>query len=469
MSRKAAAGNAGTAGKAGTSGKPRLTNAIDVALQAQVDAQLMEQGAFAPLEYLIDSGRLIYSDYESWRRREIETLDDVLMGSREKILAEITQAVNYARSIGLVEQTQEFHSWTAEMGVSTDAAAGNLAAPYASSASASEIQTGTSRPSQPTLLRLSADPQVHRLLAGRHIPAQNAPQMDLFFDNPVVALTNGIARALAARNISDAEQQIDRLYQQAPNHADLASFDRLLAALTHLNLPIADAQAELDFLLDITPMAKRLLGSEARDLLSPLWRHLADALDGRAFSPDHADLHRSFALTQAQDWPAVSASVLNELAWQQHPTLCLRLAQSSFYRRRRTEALTAWCHLCWRAPKQAEEALDSRRQADSEIAGLWQKFLELDEEESAANGESQVLTPADFPAFLLLHQPDLAQHLSADLPTGNTPGEAHYRCVHRWIQAHRARHQDEEMAQRKMLQASQPVLFGYLKRTVDAR
>jgi hypothetical protein len=74
---------------------------IDIALQTQVDTQILEQGAFAPLEFLIDSGRLLHSDYESWRRRQIDSLDDVLMGSKTKIRAQLDAAIGYARSIGL--------------------------------------------------------------------------------------------------------------------------------------------------------------------------------------------------------------------------------------------------------------------------------------------------------------------------------------------------------------------------------
>jgi hypothetical protein len=73
--------------------------------------------------------------------------------------------------------------------------------------------------------------------------------MDLFFDNPVVALTNGIARSLSARNLAETQRQLDRLYAQAPNHADLAAFDRLLDALGHLDRPVTDAPQELEFLL----------------------------------------------------------------------------------------------------------------------------------------------------------------------------------------------------------------------------
>ncbi len=204
--------------------------AIEPSLQAQVDAQLMEQGAFAPLELLFNSGRLLYSDYESWRRGELEFLDGVLMGNRERTRAEIEQAVGYARSIGLVEQPQEFFAWR------------------------TEGSTGSDKP-----LRTSADAGLQRLIGGRYIPAQNVPQMDLFFDNPVVALANGIVRALTSRDIADAQRQLDRLYAQAPNHSDLTAFDQLLVALGHLGHPGEDARQELEFLIEVTPTARRLL------------------------------------------------------------------------------------------------------------------------------------------------------------------------------------------------------------------
>jgi hypothetical protein len=411
---------------------------IDVAVQAQVDAQLLEQGAFTALEFLIESGRLMYGDYERWRRREIDLLDDVLMGNKENIKAQIEAAVGYARSIGLVEQMQVFNAWHAD------------------------AREGSDRP-----LRISADPQLHGLIAGRYAPAQNVPQMDLFFDNPVVAVTNGIVRALTATNMSEAQRQLDLLYAQAPNHADLAAFDRLLAALGHLNHAIDDPRRELDFLLEITPPAKRLLGSQSRGLLAPLWRQLANALGTRAFSSDEPALHRSFALSQSQDWSGVSNSVLNESGWWLHAPLCLRLAQSGFYRQRRIEALTAWFHLCWRAPEQAADVLDHRRQPDTGVTALWQRFVDSEADSSlqGANPEP-ALTAADFPAWLLLQEPGLARQLAVDLPTGNTPAEEHYCCVHRWIQARRANRQSEEMELRKTLQANHPALFRCLKKSV---
>jgi hypothetical protein len=413
---------------------------IDIALQTQVDTQILEQGAFAPLEFLIDSGRLVHGDYEDWRRRQIESLDEVLMGSKEKIRAQLESAIGYARSIGLVEQPQTFYAWVSH------------------SPTGSATGRGTSLDHADTPLRISSDAVLAKLIAGRYVPAQSAPQMDLFFDNPVVALTNGIARSLSARNLGETQRQLDRLYAQAPNHADLAAFDRLLEALRHLDQPVIDAPQELEFLLSIAPTARRLLGWEARDLLTPLWQQLAEDLKTRPYVAGEPNLHKSFAFIQALDWVAASAAVQDEPDWWSHPPLCLRLATSSFYQQRRTDALTAWFHLCWRAPEQAAESLDNPRQPDTGIKAQWQRFMDCEEDPP--------LTPVDFPAWLLLREPGLNLQLAINLPTDTTPGEENYRCVHRWIDARRAKRTAEEITLRKMLQALSPALFRQLKLNV---
>ena len=439
---------------------------IDTSLQAQVDAQLLEQGAFAPLELLFNSGRLLYSDYEGWRRREIEFLDGALMGNPDKIKAEIEQAISYARRIKLVEQVQEFHAW--HQNTAADEASGD-------------------RP-----LRISMDPQLQRLIGSRYVRAQSVPQMDLFFDNPVVALTNGIVQALTTRNLPSAQRQLDQLYAQAPTHSDLAAFDQLLAALGHLGHPVEEPHRELAFLLEVTPTARRLLGAQSRDLLSPLWVQLADAVRGAPFDPNEQALHRSFALCQAQDWPAAGDSVLSEPGWQEHAALCLRLVESSFNRRQRVPALAAWCQVCWRAPSEASQAVGKLRQP--ELTTLWQRFLDDEPDPSspesppraagptagptagATPGQnvgptaaptfgSTTLTESDFPAWLLLNEPGLALPLAEDLATG-APAEESYRCVHRWIHARRARKQADELALRKNLQAIHPALFRVLKQSV---
>ncbi len=197
-------------------------------------------------------------------------------------------------------------------------------------------------------------------------------------------------------------------------------------------------------------MARRLLGARWRDLLTPLWRRLAGSEHASVFSPAEPALHRSFLLTRAQDWEAVRECVLQTPQWQQHPSLCIHLAESCFHRRRRTEALAAWCHVCWRAPEEASEAVRGLKQP--ELTKLWQGFLDADEE----------LAPGDFPAWLLLSEPALGRQLPLDLPPAETPAEEHYRLVHRWLEARRAKRTEEDLGLRKALQASAPVLFRVL-------
>jgi hypothetical protein len=171
---------------------------------------------------------------------------------------------------------------------------------------------------------------------------------------------------------------------------------------------------------------------------------------------------------QAQDWPGASDAVRREPQWWLHVPLCLRLAQSSFYQQRRSDALQAWFHACWRAPDQAAAALDNRRQPDTGISALWQRFVDSEEELSPGGAAAEpVLTAADFPAWLLLREPGLNRQLGIDLATSDTSAEEAYRTVHRWIDARRGNRSEDELALRKTLQAHHPVLFQYLKRSAS--
>lgn len=395
-------------------------------LQAQVDALLLEHGAFAPLELLFATGRLLYADYEAWRRREVRVLDEVLMGRRESIRAELEQSAAYARALGLVEERQELEA---------------------------------AKPAGPGALAISEDARLGALLASRYVPPRSAPQLDLFFDNPVVALTTGIASALAAANVPEATRQLDALYAKEPNHPDLPAFDRLLEALERLRQPVADARELLEFISGITYSARRLLGARARDLLLPLWRHLAEAARAVPYSPQEPTLHASYAWSQAQAWQEVRASVLAEPGWWRHAPLALALTQSGLQRRRRTEALSAWFQLCWQTPGEADGAVEKLRGSD--VHGLWQRFLGSEEEDALAAEE--------FPAWLLLHEPALGRQLPADLPLGSSPAEEHYRLVHRWLAARAAGRAAEDLALRKQLQERQPALFACLLQSLPPR
>ena len=45
--------------------------------------------------------------------------------------------------------------------------------------------------------------------------------------------------------------------------------------------------------------------------------------------------------------------------WWRHVPLAVRLIESGLRRRRRAEAFSAWFQLCWHAPDQVSEALES--------------------------------------------------------------------------------------------------------------
>jgi hypothetical protein len=205
-------------------------------------------------------------------------------------------------------------------------------------------------------------------------------------------------------------------------------------------------------------LAQRLMGLQSRDLLTPRWRQLADALAGQPFLPVEPALHRSFALSQMQDWLAVAECVLAEPGWRAHAPLCLRLARSGFHRQDRAHSLMGWWQLCWHWPELAADALNERTQPDSAMAAWWEKFVDSD-----ADG---TLTAMDFPAWMLLAVPGVAQLLPTEVAVGDSAGEKHYRCVHQLLQARRAGRREDEMTLRKALQAQQPLLFEWLKRTV---
>jgi len=403
--------------------------------QAQVDALLLEQGAFAPLELLFASGRLLYADYEAWRRGEVGSLDEVLMGRREAVREELQRAVSYARALGLTEQPQEFVA-------ARDGGCGARA------------------------LRVSDDRRLAGLIASRYVPAQSARQMDLFFDNPVVALVNGLAHALSARDGVEAARQLDRLRAKEPNHPDLPAFDRLLDALGRPQRPIVDCRKELEFIVGITADAWRLLGARARDVLVPLWRHLAEALRSAPYSPQTPMLHASHAWSEAQSWDEVRESVLGQPQWWLHVPLALRMIESSLRRRRPAEALSAWFQLCWQAPSRVPEALEALR--FPELQAFWQRF-EAEEEPFGAPDRQPAMAAEDFPAWLLLDEPALARLLPAELSGGASAGEGHYRLVHRWIAAREARQAGEDMTVRRLLKERQPALFGKLLREVEKR
>lgn len=419
-----------------------MTPPYDMTSQAQVDKQLLEQGCFSALELLLTTGRLDYADYERWRLQEIESLDGVLLGNPERIRGQLEDASTYAQTIGLENEPQTFEPWCGEQAgkrISRNDASG-------------------------TALRASSDSRLHELISSRFVHRQDAPQLDMFFDNPVLVLVNGIVAALADRMLAEAERLLDQLYLQAPNQAELVDFDQLLAALRQAHQPVDNPANELTNLQQLAPVAARVLGAGSRDFIAPLWRRLAAALNGRSYYPHNAELHASYAFAQAWDWQGVRDAILAQPEWTSHAPLCLRMADACYYLRDQAAALTAWCLLCWHFPEQTVQALHARTHPDTRMHSRWAAYLAIEEQIELAT----VPAVADFPAWLLLDEPGLIHQLPQRLSERESAGQKNYQTAHRLLAARAQEDDASEITLRKTLKEHNAMLFEYLKvRLID--
>jgi hypothetical protein len=397
-------------------------------VQGLVDQQLQEQGTFSPVEFLLATGRLLYSDYEHWRRAEVGNLEAVLLGNPGRVRAQVGQAVDYARSIGLVAEEQCWVPWVA----------------------------GASRKCETQeILRISADEAFHNLVCQRFFLPDEVPQLDMFFHSPTVVLANSVAEALAGRDVEGVRQQLDKLYREAPNHPELAAFDRLFETLCRCEQPVVDLAGELAGLQALAPVARQLLGGCSRDYLVPLWRRLLVPLDGRGFDVQEPLLHASYVLAQVQDWPGVSIAVRAQSAWWEHAELCRRLVESGCRRGDRVESLTAWCYLCWLHPESGLASLTEGDPPDQGIHVLWQYFLEF---EDSLPLEEQVGIE-DFPAWLLLHTPGLARALPTALEGDVRESQQAFHLAQRLSLANGV----GDIELRRSLLDLHPALFRYFK------
>ncbi len=381
-----------------------------------VDRLLMEQGAYAPVELLLAEGRLLYADYETWRSGSGDNLEHALFGDPGQSREMMRQAADYARALGLSAETLNYETWAEE---SCDG------------------------------LHFSVEREVDSLFCTGYRKKEDMPQMDLFMDTPGVVLSNGIVRALIGRNTGEAVRLLDRLFQTDPGNARLGGLERLTESATTMDSPVQEVGVVLRELNnELRPLAQELLGAEARQFMTPLWRRLMQALEPVAFNPEHPELHRSYAAQEAEDWVQVRNSVEAEPGWETQPLLLRRHARACGRLHLEPEAVSSWFRLCWRFPQQADYIND---EAEREWQRYWQTFLELDPE----------LPNRDFPAWTLIHQPGLARRLADTNGLSGPDVPEDFRVTIELV-----RHGSdslinvEQIEQRKLLKACNPALFA---------
>ena len=211
---------------------------MDTEIQQQVDQLLLEQGNYEPLELLLQEGRLMYGDYEAWRNGEIEFLDEMIFGDPKQITQMFDQAGAYLRKRGWISETISYTPWNDSSSKS---------------------------------LRFSQSSSLNNEFHLRYAKPQDQPQLDMFTDAPATTLVNGIRHGLINRNITEARRQIERLYDTAPDHAQLGALEHLVEAAETLDQPVEDIPHEIATLQQtLTALAESVMSSQGRNLLIPI-------------------------------------------------------------------------------------------------------------------------------------------------------------------------------------------------------
>ena len=379
-----------------------------------VDRLLFEQGVYTPLELLLAEGRLLYADYEAWRGGQCDYLEDLLFGDPEQSYELMKRAQAYAEALGLAAETQRYVSRRAQQGHSL----------LFSSASAWD-----------------------RCFHTGYRKGDDAPQLDLLMDTAGVTLSNGIIRALVEGDEVEARRLLNRLFEIDPGHRQLGGLERLVAA--NPEFPVEDAVPELLRLQrELCPLAEEILGPGARHFLAPQWRRLTRAMLDVDFDPDNPELHSSYSSLRVEDWGQVKASVEAESNWQEQPVLLRRHARACGRMHLDSAAVAGWFRLCWHFP---DQAVFIASEAEPEWRRYWQLFLELDRE----------LPNRDFPAWVLIDQPGLANWLAAERCFDDFDTPEDYRATAELVQAKSSPLVNASLIdKRKLLQARNPELFA---------
>ena len=337
--------------------------------QAVVQQLVMEHGEYAPLELLLATNRLAWEDYRAWREGRLATLDAVLAGGVRETRAWLEAARSVAGEHHLTPEPAAHHGWEENAGA---------------------------------VLAASADPSLDALLNVRFRHTSENAQLDLFLDSAQTVAVNALLDALAARDAREARRALERLVGIDRDHGHRFHAAGLISAL-ETPAP-AEPQRGLEQLQRMErewiPAASALLGARRRDFLAPLWRDIGRALEPVPFDPIRPDRHASRAYREGLDWERTRRSVLAVPGHEETPVLLARLAEAQWRLRDRTRAIESWFALCRLAPDEFERLIEAPDFPDWALRTAWRLAGE--------SGIEAEMTPAWFPAWMLIEEPGLA-------------------------------------------------------------
>ena len=390
-------------------------------IQQTLDQLLMEQGNYTPLELLLAEGRLLYSDYESWRSGELPKLEEALFGDLKECRELLNIAAKYVEKLGLVAESINYPMWGSR---------GN------------------------STLCFSNHSLFNHLFHTRYRKSADITQFDLFMDSTGTVLVNGTTLALVERDYPEARRLLDQLFDADPGNSQLGSLEQLVEAAEELTLPVTEPTALLNHLEQhLTPLAVDQLASGSHHFLTPQWHRLTQALKEQAFHTETPQLHSSYSAMQAMDWQQVKSSVASEQSWQQHPQLIRRHAQACGHLHQEAEAVSDWFRLCWHFPDEAEAI-----QVEAELPWRrrWLDFIELEPE----------LANQDFPAWAIINEPGIIKQL----PNFNekiTMPPAAWPLTLELMSGSSKTTDASVLATRKALKRANPALFNHYLQQID--
>ena len=347
-------------------------------MQAAIQQQLSTHGFYSPVELLLATNRLAYDDYRAWRRGDRETLDGLLRDGVAEARTLLDEAQAWVRGLHLEAEAAPL--------LGTDGHAG-------------------------VELKASANPELDNLLHVEYRRDVDRAQPDLFLDGAQAQVQNQLIEAITAR---DAAASGVKLRQLAGLDAGHWAIDHAVALIGALQAPPLeqpeDARQRLDAIENRwLPAAASLLRAGARDFLSPLWRDVGRALEGVPFASGDAKGHASWAYVNGLDWSSAKRTILEVPNWESEPLLQTWLALARWRLAEYREAMRSWFALCWHFPAHFAECVGSTTFPNSTLQRAWKEAQDQDLDPA--------ITPAWFPAWLLIGHPGIARTMG---PCGGT-------------------------------------------------
>jgi hypothetical protein len=241
-----------------------------------------------------------------------------------------------------------------------------------------------------------------------------AVQLDLFLDSRDVVLANDAIEALIAGEAARADEAIERLQCEQPQHHALGSLRRLLRELLEPSGSLDDATgvaaAAERLECEVARAARDALGQRAGEFLAQLWIGLAQAPGAQTYAPRLPQAYRASLYLHCDRPDAAIEAAAAVPAWETNCDALRWLAIGSFRVGDVARGLEATMRLALIAPPQLPAVM---KQIHGEL--LEREYAAFQARCDWLAGDSTAA--AWFPAWYLIEHPgaDLGLH-SDNLP-----------------------------------------------------